>query len=108
MGYRSDLYALVHGSDLIPFLSALENHNITDSFTETVPMDAEGYTRFEAYGLKWYDSYEDVADVNTLFNKSKHSALLRLGEEPNDEEFHSGMYNPEDLFDITYTTSVEF
>ena len=108
MGYRSTLYALVHGSDLIPFLAALENHDLTVYFIETASLDEEGYTRFESIDLKWYDSNKDVMDVNAVFNKSQHSVLLRIGEEPNDEEFYSGMENASDLFDITYTTSVEF
>ena len=108
MGYRSNLYALVHGSDLIQFMAIVKEHELDTCFVETKPMDEESYTRFEANDLKWYDGYSDVSAINAIFTKSKVSALLRIGEEANDEEMYSDMDDAIARFDITYHHSVDF
>ena len=108
MGYRSNLYALVHGSDLIQFMATVKEQELDACFVETKPLDEEGYTRFTADDLKWYAGYYDVSAINAIFTKSKVSALLRIGEENGDEEIYSGMDDAIALFNITYDHSVDF
>ena len=108
MGYRSNLYALVHGSDLIQFMATVKEHELDECFVEIKPLDEEGYTRFTADDLKWYDGYSGVSAINAIFTKSKVSALLRIGEENGDEEFYSDMENAYEFFDISYNHSVDF
>lgn len=110
MGYRSNLYALVHGSDLIRFNATIAEHELDECFVEQGELDELGYSRFTADGLKWYDGYTDVSAVNAIFEASKHSAMLRIGEEGiNDEEIYSGMEDdPAQLFCISYTEHVDF
>lgn len=80
MGYRSCLTATVHESDLLQFIQLLNDTGLNECFTETEPMDSEGYTTYRAEELKWYDGYEDVDAINKLFNTSHYSYLLREGE----------------------------
>ena len=108
MGYRSNLYALVHGSDLIQFMATVKEQELDECFVEIKPLDEEGYTRFTADGLKWYDGYSDVTAINSIFTQSKVSVLLRIGEDNGDEEFYSGMEDAYRFFDITYDHSVDF
>ena len=110
MGYRSNLYALVHGSDLIRFNATIAEHELDECFVEQGELDELGYSRFTADGLKWYDGYTCVSAVNAIFEASKHSALLRIGEDgESDEEVYSGMEdNPAQLFYISYTEHVDF
>ena len=110
MGYRSNLYALVHGSDLIRFNATIAEHELDECFVEQGELDELGYSRFTADGLKWYDGYTDVSAVNAIFKASKHSAMLRIGEEGiNDEEIYSGMEeDPTQLFCVSYTEHVDF
>ena len=108
MGYRSNLYALVHGSDLNQFMTTVKEHELDECFKETEPLDEQGYTRFQADYLKWYDDYPAVSAINAIFTESKVSALLRIGEENGDEEFYSDMENVYEFFNISYNHSVDF
>ncbi len=108
MGYRSTLYALVHGSDLIPFMEALDQTGLTEYFTEIEPLNEDSFTKFEASGLKWYDTFDDVKTVNEIFNNSQHSVLLRIGEDKDDEEYYTKREYPYELFEIDYTVTVTF
>ena len=89
-------------------MATVKEHELDTCFVETKPMDEESYTRFEASDLKWYDLYSDVSAINAIFTKSKVSALLRIGEEADDEEVYSGMDDAILHFDITYNHSVDF
>lgn len=110
MGYRSNLYALVHGSDLIRFNATIAEHELDECFVEQGELDELGYSRFTADGLKWYDGYKEVSAINAIFKASKHSAMLRIGEEGiNDEEIYSGMEDdPAQLFCVSYSEEVDF
>ena len=108
MGYQSTLYALVHGSDLIPFMEALDQTELTEYFTEIEPLNEDSFTKFEASGLKWYDGYEDVESINQIFNNSMHSVLLRIGEDKDDEEYYTKREDPYELFEIEHTVTVTF
>lgn len=48
--------------------------------------------------------------INAIFKASKHSAMLRIGEEGiNDEEMYSGMEDdPAQLFCVSYSEEVDF
>lgn len=109
MGYRSDLYALVHGKDLIAFTSALSDHDFLGYFDEIQEQDIEGYTRFQTnYSLKWYDTYTDVMAVNAVFINSDLSVMLRVGEEPGDTEYIGSEDLGDSFFSITYRVDVDF
>ena len=110
MGYRSDLYALVHGKDLLNFSSALKEHDLHDCFDEIQEQDSEGYTRFKSNtALKWYErSYPGVIAVDKVFQDSDLSVMLRVGEAPGDTEFIGNSELGENTFDITITVEVEF
>lgn len=109
MGYCSDLYAKVHGSDLIKFKAALANNNLDDAFNSygIEQLDENGYIHYEANGLKWYSGYSDVEPINSIFASSKYSVLLRVGEEVGDIECFSSIDNPYDHFQISTHTTVE-
>ena len=109
MGYRSDLYAKVHGSDLIKFKAALANNNLDDVFHSygNEQLDENGYIHYEANGLKWYSGYSGVECINSIFASSKHSVLLRVGEEVEDIECYSSIDNPYDHFQISTHVTVE-
>ena len=106
MGYRSDLYAKVHGSDLIRFNAVLVEHKLEDCFEQTSEVDEDGFAKFTATSLKWYDTYLDVADVNRIFNESEHSVMVRVGEEARDIEYYGDSEATSEAFNI-YTV-VEF
>ena len=107
MGYHSDLYALVHGSDLIQFNAAIAEYELDECFVEQGELDEQGYSRFAAEWLKWYSGYSGVECINSIFASSKHSALLRVGEEDGDIECFSSMDDPYDHFQISTHTTVE-
>lgn len=105
------MYALVHGSDLIPFMAVIKEQELDNCFERVDGIEGiaeDGYARYEAHDLKWYDGYSDVTAVNDVFLKSQVSMLLRVGEDSGDEEFYSANGDLIDLFEITHTTSVEF
>lgn len=109
MGYRSDLYALVHGKDLIAFTSALSDHDLLQYFDEIQEQDSEGYTRFQSScSFKWYSTYPDVMAVNAVFENSDLSVMLRVGEEPGDTEYIGSSELGDNTFSITTTVEVEF
>ena len=97
MGYISCLTATVHGSDLLQFIQLLNDTGLNECFTETEPMDSDGYTTYMADDLKWYDGYAEVDAINRLFNESLYSHLLREGEglmeDGDDNQYYSG--NPD-------------
>lgn len=109
MGYHSDLYAKVHGSDLIKFKAALASSELDDVFYSygIEELNEDGYIHYEANGLKWYSGYSDVERINSIFASSKYSILLRVGEEVGDTECFSSMDNPYDHFEISTHTTVE-
>lgn len=112
MGYRSDLYAYVHGSDLINFMSVLKETKLEECFERIdniEGIDEQGYARFHAECVKWYNGLDEIDAVNDVFLKSNVSILLRIGEEPLDHVYYSG--NTDELaevFDITNHVSVDF
>lgn len=106
MGYRSDLYAKVHGSDLIRFNAVLVERGLEGCFEQTSEVDEDGFVKFTATSLKWYDSYPDVADVNSIFHDSEHSVMVRVGEEPKDIEYYGDSEAACEAFNV-YTV-VEF
>lgn len=113
MGYYSTVYAHVHGSDLIEFESTLVEQGLNESITRIDcltdgELSDEGYAKYLGENLKWYSDYGDVSAVNAVFLKSKHSVLLRVGEEVKDEEYITGNKELHDVFDITYHTDVDF
>ena len=109
MGYRSDLYVLVHGADLLNFASALKEHELDECFELIAEQDSEGYSRYKSTcSLKWYDSYPDVMAVNKVFQSSNLSVMLRVGEEPGDTEYIGNSELGENTFDITTTVEVDF
>lgn len=109
MGYCSDLFAKVHGSDLLKFKAALVDNELDGAFNSygNGELDEDGYVHYEANGLKWYNGYTDVDSINSIFASSKHSVLLRVGEETGDIECFSSMDNPYDHFQISTHTTVE-
>ena len=98
MGYRSELYAVVGLIDLPEFDRLLKETDLEDYFEECSKTDLA--IAFQASGLKWYDSYSDVAKINEFFNESKFSILLRIGEEFPDKEFYTGNSDLEQLFNL--------
>ena len=110
MGYRSELYALVHGSELLAFKAALkatELENCFDHLEGDDQLDQRGYAHFTSNtGLKWYDSYEDVSVINALFKASDLSCLCRVGENLGDIEYIS--HNPELEYEFNISISVDF
>lgn len=109
MGYRSDLYAKVHGADLLSFLGALKQHGVEDCFQLIEEQDSEGYSRYTStHSLKWYDTYPDVMAVNAVFESSTLSVMLRVGEEPGDTEYIGSSDLGDITFSITHSVDVEF
>lgn len=109
MGYRSELYAYVHGSDLLNFVSTLKQHNLDGCFQEFESLNENGYSKFcTNTDLKWYDSYPDVTAVNAIFNESELSVMVRIGEEPGDVEYYGNIGLANDTFEITTTVEVSF
>lgn len=112
MGYRSDLYAYVHGSDLIDFMSVLKETELESCFERIDNIDGideQGYARFRAESLKWYNGYKEVDAINSIFNNSIVSVMLRVGEEVGDLEYITkGDYKLKEVFDVTTTVSVDF
>ena len=109
MGYRSDLYALVHGSDLLNFASALKEHELDECFELIEEQDSEGHSRYKSTcSLKWYDTYPDVKAVNAVFSNSTLSVMLRVGEDPGDTEYIGNSELGYLSFDITTTVEVNF
>lgn len=112
MGYRSDLYAYVHGTDLLEFLACINEGEIAGCFEridDIEGIDEQGYARFRAVYLKWYNGYKEVDAVNSIFNNSKVSVMLRVGEEVGDFEYLTkGDYKLKEIFDVTTTVSVDF
>lgn len=113
MPYRSNLYALVHGSDLISFLATLKEHNLEGEFESLNEakgneiLDENSYARFVAYCLNWFDG-DDVDAINELFDNSIYSCLLRIGEDSEDREFYTHNRSLVDRFDVTVTVTVNF
>lgn len=103
MGYRSNVYMRIHGSDLIKFNALLAEHWEEGEIEMISDIDEEGYSRFEIHSIKWYDSYDPVACINKLINDSKVSHLLRIGEDDGDIEYMGE--DPYDVFDIRYEVS---
>ena len=109
MGYRSELYAHVHGSDLLNFISLLKQHKLDGCFDEFETQNEKGYSKFRTNtNLKWYDTYPDVIAVNTLFNNSDLSVMVRIGEEPGDVEFYGDIGLANDTFSIVTSVEVNF
>lgn len=109
MGYRSDLYGKVHGADLLNFVAALKEHDVEDCFQLLEEQDSEGYSRYTStHSLKWYDNYPDVMAVNAVFEKSKLSVMLRVGEEPGDTEYIGNQDLGEETFSVTTIVEVDF
>lgn len=110
MGYRSDLYALVHGSELLAFKAALKSadlENCFDHWEGDDQLDHLGYAHFTSNTrLKWYDSYEDVSVINAFFQASDLSCLCRIGEDPEDIEYIS--HNPDLEYKFNISISVDF
>lgn len=114
MSYRSNLYALVHGSDLISFLATLKVMFLEGEFESLNEakgneiLDENSYARFVAYCLTWFDGHDDVDAINELFNNSIYSCLLRIGEDSEDREFYTHNRSLEDRFDVTVKVTVNF
>lgn len=109
MGYRSDLYAKVHGADLLSFLGALKQHGVEDCFQLIEEQDSEGYSRYTStHRLKWYDTYPDVMAVDSVFKNSDLSVMLRVGEEPGDTEYIGSSDLGDITFSISYSVDVDF
>ena len=98
MGYRSELHAVVGLIDLPEFDRLLKETNLTDCFEERDKTDLA--VEFRASGLKWYDGYPDVDKINSFFNESKFSILLRIGEEFPDKEYYTGNSDLEQIFNL--------
>jgi hypothetical protein len=104
MGYRSDVKALIYPvsgeTNLLEYekLKTLMNTTFRDVFEawddEYLKWDDEHRVLvFEAEGIKWYDSYPDVARF-TRFLDEVHELeyeyeFIRLGEEDDDVESDS-------------------
>ena len=98
MGYRSELYAVVGVIDLPEFDRLLKETDLTDCFEERDKTDLA--VEFRASHLKWYDGYSDVDKINTFFNNSGFSILLRIGEEFPDKEYYTGNSELEQVFNL--------
>ena len=98
MGYRSELYAVVGLIDLPEFDRLLKETDLEDCFEEREKTDLA--VEFRASHLKWYDGYPDVDKINTFFNNSGFSILLRIGEEFPDKEFYTGNSDLEQVFNL--------
>jgi len=103
MGYRSEIYIRVdvkHKNDLI---IKLKESDLLDSI-DSIDIDSS-YVSVYFSGLKWYDGYSDVDNINKYIKSLPESegTLLRTGEEAGDiEEIGS---SPWDL-DLGYYTDV--
>lgn len=98
MGYRSELYAVVGLVDLLEFERLLKETDLAEYFEEHDKSDLA--VEFRASGLKWYDGYPDVDRINDLFNNSKFSILLRVGEEFPDKEYYTDNSDLEQVFNL--------
>ena len=99
MGYSSELYAVVGLIDLPEFDRLLKETDLVDCFEEYNKTDLA--VEFRASSLKWYDGYSDVDKINSFFNDSKFSILLRIGEEFPDREFYTGNSDLEQIFNLS-------
>lgn len=98
MGYRSELHAVVGIIDLPAFDHLLKETDLADCFEECDKTDLA--VEFRASSLKWYDGYPDVDKINSFFNESKFSILLRIGEEFPDKEYYTGNSDLEQVFNL--------
>lgn len=98
MGYRSELHAVVGLVDLLEFERLLKETDLADRFEEHNKSDLA--VEFRASSLKWYDGYADVDKINELFNNSKFSILLRIGEEFPDKEYYTDNSDLEQIFNL--------
>ena len=98
MGYYSELHAVVGLIDLPEFDRLLKETDLEKWFEEHGKTDLA--VEFRASGLKWYDGYPDVTKINELFNNSKFSILLRIGEEFPDKEYYTDNSDLEQIFNL--------
>jgi len=111
MGYRSEICCKIHVGEKFQFDALLEKHGLLDYFEITEPPRSEEethphpYYKYHTLGLKWYNSYPDVQEINQFFRDSKYSLLIRLGEDGGDIET-IGNIDPDELSVYAYTTNV--
>ena len=105
MGYSPKLYAVVGLIDLPEFDRLLKETDLADYFEEHDKSDLA--VEFRASSLKWYDGYADVEKINELFNNSKFSILLRIGEEFPDKEYYTGNTDLAQLFNLQIDVDID-
>lgn len=98
MGYRSEIYIKVDEKLEKELDTLLSEHNLIGVFTKHTEDPSDGYVRYEATWLKWYEGYKDVDAVNGFIDDNYEEAgLLGIGED-NAESARAGNVDKLDMY----------